>query len=78
MKFLIISFLLVTSVFARSPATELEETTKDLSEVLEGQTAELPLYLNTIRVRTSLEAGIQIPGVTNATLSPEIELFFTR
>lgn len=78
MKFIIIGFLLISSAFAETPAIELEDKTKDFHEVLETQKAGKTLSLTSIRVRTSLDAGVQIPGVTNATVSPEIELFFTK
>lgn len=78
MNFLIIGLLFVSSVFAETPAMELENKTKDFSEVLETQESGKTLSITNIRLRTSLDAGVQIPGMTNATVSPEIELFFTK
>ena len=78
MKFLIIGLLLISSAFAETPAMELEDKAKDFSEVLETQETGKTVSLSVIRLRTSLEAGVQISGVTNAVVSPEIELFFTK
>jgi hypothetical protein len=79
MRTIIVCLLLVSSVaFADSPAGELETKSKDFADILETQENHKSLSLNVIRVKAQLDAGIQVPGVTNATVSPEIELHFAK
>lgn len=75
MKILIFVLFFSFSAFAETaPSCELNENVDKISEVLEGS----DLFLELVRVRTALELGVNIPGITNFSVNPEVELFFTR
>ncbi len=74
MKVLIFVLLFSFNAFAEAPSCELNEDVDKITEVLEGS----DLFLELVRVRTTLELGVDIPGITNFSVNPEVELFFTR
>lgn len=80
MKSLIIGMLLVSTAFAQSPVMEIEDQVNLYTEALERaeQASGKELVMTTFRVRTILEAGVNIPAISKLSINPEIEFIFTK
>lgn len=75
MKYFIISFFSLTVAHASLPEFELAQTSEAFTQTLNAST--VPFSLEGIRVRTVLEAGVEIPLISDFTLAPEVELYFS-
>lgn len=78
MNVFIIGLFISTFAIAEAPSHELGSKIEEHKEILDVQDGKKNISLNLIRIRSSLDAGVEIPGVTNAIVSPEIEIFFTK
>lgn len=80
---MILLLTIVFPVFANSSSFELQEQIEGVSSVLERSDLDRDFYysywkLNTVRVRTILELGIEVPLITKFKIQPEIELYFSN
>lgn len=83
MKKILFPFLLLVQVqaYAQSFDSDLDMQTEQFLAALNDEEATIfkkKLDLNLIRVRTILEAGIDIPVISKFSIRPEVELFFGR
>ncbi len=59
----------------------LEEKVDSFKDVLRSQETiqtGKSVVLRQIRLRLILEAGVEIPGISEASINPEVELYFKR
>lgn len=73
--------LLSSGAMAESAQFELEEQMIEFEEVLNQERNEGPIIyreLSSIRLRTVLSFGINIPAITKLSLNPEVEFTYTK
>lgn len=75
MKTIIASLFFSFSALATTPDYELAQTSEQFASTLNQNS--FSLSLETVRVRTVLEAGVEIPLISDFALAPEVELYFT-
>ncbi|MFP5492818.1 MAG: hypothetical protein ACLGG0_15050 [Bacteriovoracia bacterium] len=75
MKTLLASILFCFSALASTPDFELAQTSEQFASTLNQNS--YSLALETVRVRTILEVGVEIPLISDFALAPEVELYFT-
>lgn len=75
MKTFIASMLFSFSALATTPDFELAQTSEQFTSTLNQNT--FSLSLESVRVRTILEVGVEIPLISDFALAPEVELYFT-
>jgi hypothetical protein len=75
MKTLIASILFSFSALSSTADFELAQTSEQFASTLNQNT--FSLSLESVRVRTVFEAGVEIPLISDFALAPEVELYFT-
>lgn len=75
MKTLIASIFFSLSALASTPDFELAQTSEQFASILNQNT--FSFSLESVRVRTVLEVGVEIPLISDFALAPEVELYFT-
>lgn len=81
MKFFIVMMLISSAVCADTAQLELEHQMLEFEEVLNQERNEGPIIyreLSSIRLRTILSFGINIPAITSLSLNPEVEFTYTK
>jgi len=80
---LILSMLSITAFANPVNQMDVQRQINEISSALEGSQIHRRYYftntvLKTIRVRTRLEFGIEIPLIASFKLKPEVELYFSK
>jgi hypothetical protein len=75
MKILITLAFMTSAAMAQTPDFELIEKSELFTKTLNERS--FSLSLDSVRVRTVLEAGVEIPLISDFALAPEVELYFT-
>ncbi len=83
MKALLISLIFFSTsiIAATEPGLLLEEKVDSFKDALRShETVQIgkSVVLKQIRLRLILEAGVEIPGISDASINPEVELYFKR
>ena len=75
MKTLITLAFMTSAALAQTPDFELAEKSELFTKTLNESS--FSLSLDSVRVRTVLEAGLEIPFISDFAIAPEVELYFT-
>lgn len=81
MKYLIIlSLASSVSAFSNSPGDEVSKELMAYTSLLDQRASGFndELELKSLRIRTTLEAAVKIPAISNLSINPEIEYTFTK
>jgi hypothetical protein len=80
--FVLLTFLSLWGLSAAAdPGVVLEEKIRSFTNVFRTQESgslATGVVLKQVRVRLILEGSLQIPGISEASVNPEVELYFTR
>ncbi len=74
-------FSLISIMVTTEPGIVLDQKVQSFRDVLQSQEAldfGNSVVLRQVRLRLTLEAGVEIPGISEASINPEVELYFKR
>jgi hypothetical protein len=78
MKYIAFALLFSYAAHAQTPERELNDQVQTITQILERESSDREIELQLVRVRTVLELGVEVPGITNLSVNPEVELYFTK